>query len=537
MVRPGTRWHTAAVAPLSRGENRPLTVDRVTVSVACPVPVDVSALLLGPAGRVRGDGDFVFFNNPLGDGVTHLHGQGRGDLVQLDLPAVPAEVGSVLVTASLDGSGPATFGQVRPPVATAGESTFEMTGLDSESAVVCVEIYRRQGGWRVRAVGQGYDDGLAAIAAEYGVHLDDDPPPAIPPPAIPPPAVAAPAGPSAATPPRTAPPAVPASWPPSAAAPSAPDRFDLGLPAAQQPPPPPGQPPPASWPPAAQPPAPQPPAHQPHSASPPRPTPAPPRTEPSPEGAPPMQSDLFSPDHAEVAGAGIQKQGGKMARVSMTGGDLMARAGSMVAYQGDLRFEALGSGGIGNLIRQRITGEGVPLMKVTGRGDLFLANAASDVHLIDLDGSDGLTINGANVLAFDSSLSYRIARVSGAAGFASNAGLFNCEFTGRGRIAITTEGQPVVLNVDQPTYADPQAAVAWSASLRTGLTSNDTFNIGTLMGRSTGERYTLSFSGRGFVIVQPSELPPGGLVAGTGGGEQAGQGGVGGVLGGLLGGR
>lgn len=57
------------------------------------------------------------------------------------------------------------------------------------------------------------------------------------------------------------------------------------------------------------------------------------------------------------------------------------------------------------------------------------------------------------------------------------------------------------------------------------------------MGRSTGERYTLSFSGRGFVIVQPSELPPGGLVAGTGGGEQAGHGGGGGVLGGLLGGR
>jgi uncharacterized protein (AIM24 family) len=246
-----------------------------------------------------------------------------------------------------------------------------------------------------------------------------------------------------------------------------------------------------------------------------------------------MHSDLFNPEHAEVTGAGIQKQGGKMARVAMTGGDVMARAGSMVAYQGDLRFEALGSGGIGNLIRQKMTGEGVPLMKVTGRGDLFLANAASDVHLIDLDGTDGLTVNGANVLAFDSTLSYRIARVSGAAGFASNAGLFNCEFTGRGRIAITTEGAPVVLTVDQPTYADPQAAVAWSASLRTGLTSNDTFNLGTLLGRSTGERYTLSFQGRGFVVVQPSELPPGGLIGGTGGGEQAGAGSGG--LGGLFG--
>lgn len=246
-----------------------------------------------------------------------------------------------------------------------------------------------------------------------------------------------------------------------------------------------------------------------------------------------MHSDLFSPDHAEVHGAGIQKQGGKMARVAMGGGTVLARAGSMVAYQGELRFEALGAGGIGNFIKQHLTGEGVPLMRVTGRGDLFLANAAADVHLIDMDGTDGLTINGANVLAFDDTLSYRIARVSGAAGFASNAGLFNCEFTGRGRIAITTEGTPVVLNVDQPTYADPQAAVAWSSSLQTGLVTNDSFNLGTLLGRSTGERYTLSFSGRGFVVVQPSELPPGGLVGGTGGGEQAGT--VGGMLGGLLG--
>ncbi len=442
------------MTPLSRGENRPLPDDRVAVTVASPVPVDVSALLLGADGRVRTDRDLVFFNQPVGDGVVLHHGRGRGDEVRIDLAAVPADVATVAVVASLDGSGPAVFAGVGPITAAVGPLAFEIAGLTTESAVVCVEVYRRRGAWRVRAVGQGYDDGLAAIAVEYGVTLDD---PA-----------------SAPAPPAPAP-AAPVPPVPAAAPPSAPTR-----------------------------------------------------------GAPPVQSDLFSPAHAEVAGPGIQKQGGKMARVAMSGGEVLARAGSMVAYQGDLRFEALGSGGIGNLIRQRLTGEGVPLMRVSGRGDLFLANAASDVHLIDLDGSDGLTINGANVLAFDSSLSYRVARVSGAAGFASNAGLFNCEFTGRGRIAITTEGTPVVLTVDQPTYADPQAAVAWSASLQTGLKSNDTFNLGTLLGRSTGERVTLSFSGRGFVVVQPSELPPGGLVGGTGGGEQAG---AGGGLGGLLGGR
>ncbi|MBY6352144.1 AIM24 family protein, partial [Rhodococcoides corynebacterioides] len=243
-----------------------------------------------------------------------------------------------------------------------------------------------------------------------------------------------------------------------------------------------------------------------------------------------VRSELFAPSNAEVQGNGILKQGSKMARVAMNG-EVMARSGSMVAYQGDLRFEAQGSGGIGNMIRRTVTGEGVPLMKVSGHGDLFLANAAQDVHIIDLDGSDGLTINGSNVLAFDTSLSYRIGRVQGAAA-SSNAGLFNCVFTGRGRIAITTDGQPVVLTVDQPTFADPQAAVAWSSSLQTSVKSNDQLNFGTLIGRSTGERFTLQFSGQGFVVVQPSELPPGGLIAGTGGGQQAG---VGGALGGLLG--
>jgi uncharacterized protein (AIM24 family) len=244
-----------------------------------------------------------------------------------------------------------------------------------------------------------------------------------------------------------------------------------------------------------------------------------------------MQSDLFHPEHAEVGGPGIQKQGGKMARVSMGGGEVLARAGSMVAYQGELRFEALGSGGIKNFLKQQLTGEGVPLMKVTGRGDLFLANAASDVHLIDLDGSDGLTINGANVLAFDPTLSYRIARVQGAAGFAGNAGLFNCVFTGRGRIAITTDGTPVVLNVDQPTYADPQAAICWSATLQTGYHRADQLGIGTLLGRRTGEAFTMSFAGQGFVVVQPSEEFTGGLAGSGAGQQQQSQG----LLGGLLG--
>ena len=437
---------------LARGENRPAPSEQMTVTVRSASAVDVSALLLGANDKVRSDADLVFFNNPVGPGVSYHHGQGAGDVIAVDTRSLPANVAKVVVTASLDGSGPATFSSAGSIVATVGDLTFEMSGLTTESALVCVEIYRRGEAWKVRAVGQGYDDGLAGIATAFGIDIDAEPAP--PPPAPPPP-------------------------PPPA----------YSSPQMQQPPPP-------------------------------------------QQGARPMQSDLFDASHAEVTGRGIQKQGGKMIKVAMNG-EVMARAGSMVAYQGDMRFEALGAGGIGNVIRQRLSGEGVPLMKVSGNGDLFLADAASDVHLIDLDGTDGLTINGANVLAFDSTISYTIGRVQGAA-MGSNAGLFNCIFTGRGRIAITTHGVPVVLNVDQPTFADPQAAVAWSSSLQTSVKRNDQFNLGTLMGRSTGERFTLAFSGRGFVIVQPSEQPPGGLIGGTGSGQQAGSG-AGGMLGGILG--
>jgi len=236
-----------------------------------------------------------------------------------------------------------------------------------------------------------------------------------------------------------------------------------------------------------------------------------------------MRSELFGSNHAEAVTAqpGMTMQNSKMLKVALNG-EVIARQGSMVAYQGQVDFQALGAGGIGRFIQQQLTGEGIPLMKATGRGEVFLADQASDVFLIDLDGpDDGLTINGRNVLAFEPTLRWDIHRVQGA-GFLSTAGLLNCLFTGRGRIAITCKGTPVVLAVDQPTYADPQAAVCWSAGLSTGFHRADQLGLGTLLGRTTGEAFTMSFAGRGFVVVQPSEEVPGTFMSGTGGGQQAG---------------
>ena len=202
---------------LSKGANAPVPGDVVTVQVSCSSPVDVSGLLLTEQGRVRSDDDMIFYNQPSGPGVQHRAGGGGApDSVVLTLGAVPAAIDRIVVIASLDGSGPATFGAVGSLVARvldAGGATavdFPVSGLTTETALVCVEVYRRAGAWKVRAVGQGYADGLAGIATDFGITVDDAPPAASsgsaagPPSAAAAPVPPAPAQPSSARPGPTA---------------------------------------------------------------------------------------------------------------------------------------------------------------------------------------------------------------------------------------------------------------------------------------------------------------------------------------------
>jgi uncharacterized protein (AIM24 family) len=195
-------------------------------------------------------------------------------------------------------------------------------------------------------------------------------------------------------------------------------------------------------------------------------------------------------------------QNHKMLRVGLNG-EVLARQGSMVAYQGQIDFSYEGSGSIGKFLKKSFSGEGLPLMRVTGQGDVFLAKDAWDIHLIDLE-DDALTVNGANVLAFEPTLSWDIRRVEGAG--MMSGGLFNTVFTGRGRVAVACHGAPVLINVDQPTFVDTDAAVAWSSSLRSGV--RRTVKAGALIGRGSGEAVQLSFEGQGFVLVQASEGAP-----------------------------
>ncbi|WP_405986447.1 TerD family protein [Streptomyces sp. NBC_00872] len=200
---------------MTPGSNIPLPTAHVAVDVAAPVRLDVSGLLLTADGKVRSDDDFIFYNQPAGPGVTYRSGEGSApDAIVVDTTAVPPGIEKIVVTASPDAAGQ-SFQGIEPTAtirdaATGGTlATFTPPRLGSETALVIVEIYLRNGAWKARAVGQGYADGLAGIATDFGVSVEEPAPApvAIPVPAptpapaqAAPPAPAAPPGPPAAAP-------------------------------------------------------------------------------------------------------------------------------------------------------------------------------------------------------------------------------------------------------------------------------------------------------------------------------------------------
>ncbi|MET7978351.1 TerD family protein [Streptomyces mirabilis] len=208
---------------MTPGSNIPLSAARVTVDVAAPVRLDVSGLLLTADGKVRSDDDFIFYNQPTGPGVTYRSGGGAApDAITVDTGAVPPGIEKIVVTASPDAAGQ-TFQGIEPTATIRNADDNSVLGsftppqLGTETALVVVEIYLRNGAWKARAVGQGYANGLAGIATDFGVSVEE-PAPAPAPVAAPAPPVQAPvapvAPPVAVTPaPPAAPPAPPAAPP------------------------------------------------------------------------------------------------------------------------------------------------------------------------------------------------------------------------------------------------------------------------------------------------------------------------------------
>ncbi|WP_336023752.1 AIM24 family protein [Halobellus salinisoli] len=183
-------------------------------------------------------------------------------------------------------------------------------------------------------------------------------------------------------------------------------------------------------------------------------------------------------------------------------GSVMAKAGSMIAYSGDLSFtgRASAEGGIKGFLKEAATGEGTPVMTVEGSGHVYFADHQKKVQVLELASDDSITVNGEDVLAFEDDVSYEISTIDSLAG--SFAGGFtNVFLEGPGYVALTTHGDPLVL--EPPVATDPSATVAWS-----GTSPNVQVNrsLSDMIGQESGERYQMNFEGsEGFVVVQPYE--------------------------------
>lgn len=200
-------------------------------------------------------------------------------------------------------------------------------------------------------------------------------------------------------------------------------------------------------------------------------------------------------------GEAFTLQNPRLLKVELSQTSVLAKNGSMVAYQGEVHFEHKG-GGLSRLLKKAATGEALRLMQATGTGEVFLAHQAMLVHVLTLDGS--LTVNGANILAFDSGIDWDITRVKGGTAGMLAGGLFNVNLRGRGLVALLSDGEPVRLDVaSAPTFGDPQAAIAWSGGVTTNLKAD--VQAKSLIGLGSGESFQLGFSGEGWVLVQPSE--------------------------------
>lgn len=136
---------------------------------------DLSVLLLAADGRVASDEDMVFFNNPRGaGGAVQLRGGDSPRECTVDLPALGPAVARVVLVASTDGPRPVSAAPLLRLQARARSSalSYRPAGSESVAALVYGELYRRDGRWRFRAVGQGYRDGLAGLARDFGVQVD-----------------------------------------------------------------------------------------------------------------------------------------------------------------------------------------------------------------------------------------------------------------------------------------------------------------------------------------------------------------------------
>ncbi|WP_345696808.1 TerD family protein [Kitasatospora terrestris] len=462
------------------------------VHLAAPGLVfDISCFGLDADERLSDDRYFIFFNQPESpeSAIRLLGGQGGdSESFRVALDQVPASIHKLSLTATIDGDGQMSqvaSGYVRVVAGGTEVGRYAFTGAEfsTERAVMLADLYRRNGEWRFAAVGQGFDGGLQALLENFGGEvLEDEAGDA---------GGAATAEPQAVQPPVPDPTVVIPAQAVTAAMP-------VGVPAAAPPPPPAA---PAPFPPSAQPVTSAQPTPSVTPASPVQPAPF------EPSGPQPAGAKISLTKYAEVPEqVGWVKQNANLVRFTLTKGqEVLALQGSMVAYQGRADFAYESSGMLRKLVGN-LTGQQLKLMRVSGEGQVFLADEASDLHVVRLEG-DSICVSSDRVLAFDAGLEHEVRRIEGEG--LPHGGFFTLQFSGHGTVVVKTNGIPVVLPVTPApeTYADVHALVAWSRGAQVITTAPVRIRRSAYAGHAA-ESYSLQFRGGpgNFVIVQPFEV-------------------------------
>ncbi|MFF4755978.1 AIM24 family protein [Streptomyces sp. NPDC002514] len=219
-----------------------------------------------------------------------------------------------------------------------------------------------------------------------------------------------------------------------------------------------------------------------------------------------MKGYLFSSEHMvqPAVAPGMSIENAKCIKYAVDG-EMFARQGAMIAFRGNLQFERKGQG-VGGMLKRAVTGEGLPLMAVRGRGEAWFAHEAQNCFIVEVEPGDQFTVSGRNVLCFDASLSYEIKTVKGSG--IAGGGLFNSVFSGHGGLGLVCDGTPLVIPVSAqyPVYVDTDAVVGWTTRLQTSLHRSQ--SIGSMLRGGSGEAVQLMLQGEGYVVVRPSEATP-----------------------------
>ncbi|MFI9329448.1 AIM24 family protein [Kitasatospora sp. NPDC052868] len=233
-----------------------------------------------------------------------------------------------------------------------------------------------------------------------------------------------------------------------------------------------------------------------------------------------MHSPLL--DHTALTGEErFALQNPQLLRVALDGrAEVLARSGAMVAHTGRVQFTDWTPPGGRRRNRQnqqhqqnpqqqppgRRPAPALDLMRCAGTGTVYLANLAQHLHILELS-RERLTITSSYVLALDTGIDWQAVDVEGGERI-SGVGRHSLELSGSGTLVVMTSGRPLVMPVRQGeyVYADADAVVGWSSALDVQLQAQST-NTEAWRRRGTAtEGWELSFTGDGFVIVQPSEL-------------------------------